>query len=46
MERYNYREAITADVLEYIRENIELEEWRGKRDELEDELEAIDDEEE
>ena len=38
MERYNYREAITADVLEYIRENIDLEEWRGKRDELGEQL--------
>ena len=38
MERYNYREAITADVLEYIREEIDLEEWRGKRDELKEQL--------
>lgn len=36
MERYDYREAITADALDYIRGNIDLEEWRGRRDELEE----------
>lgn len=35
MERYDYREAIKEDVLDYIRTGIDLNDWRGKRDELE-----------
>ena len=38
MERYNYRKAITEDILEYIRSGVDLDEWRGKRDELEEAL--------
>ncbi len=35
---YNYLEAVTADVLDYIRDNVDLEEWRGKADELAEHL--------
>lgn len=35
---YNYLEAVTADVLDYIREEINLSEWRGKADELAEQL--------
>lgn len=35
---YNYLEAIKADVLEYISENVNLAEWRGDRDGLEGHL--------
>jgi hypothetical protein len=35
---YDYREEIKNDVLEYIREEIDLEEWRGDRDGLEEKL--------
>lgn len=35
---YNYLEAVTADVLDYIREEIDLSEWRGKADELAEHL--------
>ena len=27
---YNYLEAVTADVLEYIKSEISLDEWKGK----------------
>lgn len=35
---YNYLEAVTADVLDYIKEEIDLSEWRGKADELAEHL--------
>lgn len=35
---YNYLEAVTADVLDYIREEIDLDEWKGKADELAEHL--------
>lgn len=38
MERYDYLEAIKADVLDYIRSEIDLTEWRGNRDDLEQQL--------
>lgn len=36
MSTYNYREAVTADVREYIENEIDLAEWRGNRDGLEE----------
>ncbi len=36
--RYNYSEAIADDVRDYIKENINLDEWRGDRDGLEEKL--------
>lgn len=38
MERYNYYEAVADDVREYINEEINLDEWRGDRDGLEQQL--------
>ena len=35
---YNYREAIEDDIREYINTEINLDEYRGHRDELEEEL--------
>lgn len=35
---YDYLEAVKADVLEYISENVNLAEWRGDRDGLEEDL--------
>ena len=35
---YDYLEAVTEDVREYIRENIDLSEWKGSRDGLEEKL--------
>lgn len=35
---YNYLEAVTADVLDYIRDEIDLNEWKGKGDELAEKL--------
>lgn len=35
---YNYFEAVKADVLDYIREEIDLAEWKGNRDGLEEKL--------
>lgn len=35
---YDYHANITADIRAYIWDNVELEEWRGRRDELEEEL--------
>ena len=37
-ERYNYLEAVTDDVREYIRDTIDLSEWKGDRDGLEEKL--------
>ena len=37
-ERYNYLEAVTDDVREYIRDEINLSEWKGNRDGLEEHL--------
>ena len=36
--RYDYNEAIREDVKEYIKNEIDLEEWRGNRDGLEEKL--------
>ena len=38
MERYNYRKAMKEDIYNYIREGIDLDDWRGKRRELEEAL--------
>lgn len=38
MERYNYLEAVKADVMDYIHNEIDLTEWRGNRDGLEQHL--------
>ena len=38
MERYDYLEAVKADVLAYIRSEIDLTDWRGDRDGLEQQL--------
>lgn len=35
MERYDYREAVMDDVREYIKNEIDLEDWKGNRDGLE-----------
>ena len=37
-ERYNYLEAVTDDVREYIRDEIDLSQWKGDRDGLEEKL--------
>lgn len=38
MERYDYRRAMKEDIYNYIREGIDLDDWRGKRCELEEAL--------
>ena len=38
MSRYNYLEAVTEDVREYIENEIDLAEWKGNRDGLEEQL--------
>lgn len=38
MEKYNYYEAVADDVREYINDEINLDEWRGDRDGLEQQL--------
>ena len=38
MERYNYREAMKEDIFNYIRIGIDLDDWKGKRHELEEAL--------
>lgn len=38
MENYNYFEAVKADVMEYIQDEIDLTEWSGNRDGLEEHL--------
>lgn len=38
MTNYNYLETVTADVLAYIKEEINLDEWKGNRDGLEEKL--------
>lgn len=38
MTNYNYLEAVTSDVLDYIKEEINLDEWKGNREGLEEEL--------
>lgn len=35
---YDYREAVKNDVMDYIKNEIELTEWRGNRDGLEEKL--------
>ena len=35
---YNYREHVADDIREYIQDNVNLNEWRGRRDDLEEEL--------
>ena len=37
-EKYDYMAAVKADVLAYIEEEISLEEWRGRKEELEERL--------
>ena len=37
-ERYNYLEAVTDDVREYIWDEVDLAEWKGDRDGLEEKL--------
>lgn len=36
MENYDYREAVREDVLTYIRDEVNLEEWRGNPEGLEE----------
>ncbi len=38
MKKYNYYEAVAADVREYINNEINLDDWRGDRDGLEEQL--------
>ena len=38
MERYDYRREMKGDILEYINNEINLDDFRGKRDELEEQL--------
>ena len=38
MTNYNYLEAVTSDVRDYIENEVNLTEWRGRRDELEETL--------
>ena len=38
MSQYNYLEAVTEDVREYIKNEIDLAEWKGNRDGLEEQL--------
>ena len=40
-ERYNYLEAVINDVREYIRDNIDVSEWKGNRDGLEEHLNNV-----
>lgn len=35
---YDYRQAVAEDVREYIKENIDLKEYKGRREELEEKL--------
>lgn len=38
MRDYNYLENVTEDVRNYIDENIDLKDWKGDREGLEEEL--------
>lgn len=38
MTNYNYLEAVTSNVLDYIKEEINLDEWKGNREGLEEKL--------
>ena len=38
MTNYNYLKAVTSDVLDYIKEEINLDEWKGNREGLEEKL--------
>lgn len=38
IKRYNYLEAVKDDVLQYIRDEVDLAEWKGNRDGLEEKL--------
>ena len=38
MEQYNYLEAVIEDVKQYIEDEIDLTEWKGNRDRLEEQL--------
>ena len=40
-ESYNYLEAVTDDVREYIRDEVDLAEWKGDRDGLEEKLNDV-----
>lgn len=35
---YDYRSEIMADIRQYIDDNVDLDEWKGRRDELEEQL--------
>lgn len=41
MSDYNYYQAVKDDVLDYIENEINLDDYKGRRDELEDELNDI-----
>lgn len=38
MTNYNYLEVVTSDILDYIKEEINLDEWKGNREGLEEKL--------
>lgn len=38
MTNYNYMEAVKDDVMQYIRDEVDLAEWKGNRDGLEEKL--------
>ena len=38
MERYDYRSAVISDIEDYIRSEIDLTEWKGRKEELEEQL--------
>lgn len=38
MKKYDYREAVKNDVRDYINDEIDLNEWKGNRKELEEKL--------
>ena len=38
MEKYNYFEAVKNDIREYLENEIDLADWEGRRDELEETL--------
>ena len=40
-ERYNYLQSVTEDVREYIQNEIDLSEWKGNRDGLEEHLNDV-----
>ena len=38
MERYDYYQAVKDDVLSYVHNELDLADWRGREDELEEDL--------